>query len=117
MSFKDCRKTAIFKYYIVLQSITMESVSVKFQEEILKKIDKCIHEHNFNGRTEFIREAVRDKLSDVEKRHLITELMKLRGSVKTRTTDAKLRKIREQASEELLNKLEHHFSKTDKPFW
>ncbi len=95
----------------------MESVSVKFQEKILKKMDKCIHEHNFNSRTEFIREAVRDKLTEVQQQLLIQELMKLRGAAKRKTTDKDDERIREEASRELLRKLEKHFSKTDKPFW
>jgi len=43
--------------------------------------------------------------------------MKLRGAAKRKTTDKDDERIREEASRELLRKLEKHFSKTDKPFW
>jgi len=79
----------------------MEIVSVKFQEEILKKIDLVIENNNFNSRTEFIREAVRDKLSEIEKQELIKKFMSLRGKGKPRTnlTD---REIREKVGKEFL---------------
>ncbi|PIN81880.1 hypothetical protein COV11_00810 [Candidatus Woesearchaeota archaeon CG10_big_fil_rev_8_21_14_0_10_30_7] len=43
----------------------MEAVTVKFQENVLKEIDKNITEHHFNSRTEFIREAIRDKIDEL----------------------------------------------------
>ena len=49
----------------------METVTVKFQENVLKNIDKSIAEHDFNSRTEFIRESVRDKLSELNKNDLV----------------------------------------------
>ena len=79
----------------------MEIVSVKFQEEILKKIDLVIENNNFNSRTEFIREAVRDKLSEIEKQELIKKFMSLRGKGKPRTnlTDEE---VREKVGKEFL---------------
>ena len=82
----------------------MEVVTVKFQEDILKKIDKSIKDHNFNSRTEFIREAVRDKLSALSRDELIDEFMKFRGKAKTKTSDRKLREIREEVGREYIKK-------------
>jgi Arc/MetJ-type ribon-helix-helix transcriptional regulator len=79
----------------------MENVSVKFQEEILKKMDNYILSNNFNSRTEFIREAVRDKLSDLSRDELVVEFMKFRGKGK-HTTDKKYERTREIVSKELL---------------
>jgi metal-responsive CopG/Arc/MetJ family transcriptional regulator len=87
----------------------MEVVSVKFQEDILKKIDKSIALHNFNSRTEFIREAVRGKLSDLEREQIAKEFMKLRGTSKKKTTDEDLERIREEVSKEYLEKYSHEF--------
>ena len=63
----------------------MEAVTVKFQEGVLKKIDKSTVEHNYNSRTEFIREAVRDKLSELSKEDLIKHFLKFRGKAKKKT--------------------------------
>lgn len=87
----------------------MEVVSVKFQENILKEIDKCISKHNFNSRTEFIREAVRDKLSDLTKDELFEKFMSYKGKAKKKTTYAQDRKTREIASRELMEELERRF--------
>lgn len=75
----------------------MEIVSVKFQEDILRKVDDAISGHNFNSRTEFIREAVRDKLEDLSREDLIKEFMKFRGKAKKKTTYEENRKTREKA--------------------
>ncbi len=99
-----------FIYYFVLQRNTMETVTVKFQEDVLKKIDYSIAEHDFNSRTEFIREAVRDKLSELSKEDLINEFLKFRGKAKKKTTDEENRKTREEVSKELMAKLEKRFT-------
>jgi len=88
----------------------MEVVTVKFQEPVLKKIDKSITEHNFNSRTEFIREAVRDKLADLSKEDLIKEFLKFRGKAKKKTSYEENRKTRKIVSKELLQELEKRFS-------
>ena len=75
----------------------MEIVSVKFQEDVLKKVDDTISKHNFNSRTEFIREAVRDKLEDLSREDLIKEFMKFRGKAPKQTTDEERAKTREKA--------------------
>ena len=87
----------------------MEVVTVKFQENILKKVDDSISEHNFNSRTEFIREAVRDKLSELSREDLIDEFLKFRGKSKKKTTIAQNRKTKEIVSKELMAELDRRF--------
>jgi len=87
----------------------MEVVSVKFQEDVLKRVDKSITDHNFNSRTEFIREAVRDKLEELSKDDLIKEFMKFKGKAKKTTTDEERHKIREQVSSEMMEALDKKF--------
>ena len=87
----------------------MDVVSVKFQEDVLGKIDKSISEHNFNSRTEFIREAVRDKLSSLDKEDLIKEFLKFQGKAHKKTTPEQNKKTRNQVSKELLKELESRF--------
>jgi Arc/MetJ-type ribon-helix-helix transcriptional regulator len=89
----------------------MEIVSVKFQEDVLKKVDDTIAKHNFNSRTEFIREAVRDKLANLSRDELINEFMKFKGksSKKTSFEDDDM-KTRELFSKELMGELDKRFS-------
>ena len=79
----------------------MEIISVKFQEDVLKHIDNSIEQHNFNSRTEFIREAIRDKIRDIEKEEAILRTRNLYGASKRKTTDAQLHEAGERAFEEL----------------
>lgn len=88
----------------------METVSVKFQEDVLKKIDTNISQHNFNSRTEFIREAVRDKLADLSKEDLMEKFLKFRGKAKKKTTYEENRKTRDIISNELMAELDKRFS-------
>jgi len=99
-----------FIYYFVLQWNTMETVTVKFQENVLKKIDESITEHDFNSRTEFIREAVRDKLDELNKKDLIQEFLKFRGKSKKKTTYEENRKTRGIVSKELMSELDKRFN-------
>jgi len=88
----------------------MEVVTVKFQEDILKKIDRTIAEHDFNSRTEFIREAVRDKLAEFSKEELINEFLKFRGKAKNKTTYKENIKTKEAVSRELMAELGKRFN-------
>jgi len=88
----------------------MEVVTVKFQEKILKKIDKKISECNYNSRTEFLREAVREKLEKLSHEEIIKEFMKLRGKSKIKTTYEQDRKTKWIASKELMAELDKRFS-------
>ena len=87
----------------------MDVVSVKFKEEILKKIDSSIIEHNFNSRTEFIREAVRDKLERLNTEELLSEFMKFRGKAKKKTTYEEDSILREKVGDKLFKELEEKF--------
>jgi Arc/MetJ-type ribon-helix-helix transcriptional regulator len=98
--------------YNVIQcnTMAMEIVTIKFEEDVLKRVDKSITEHNFNSRTEFIREAVRDKLAELSKEDLIKEFIKYRGKAKKKTTYEENRKTREIVSKELMEELDKRFS-------
>ena len=82
----------------------METISIRFKGDVIKNIDKSIAKNNFNSRTEFIREAVRDKLGDLTKEERIREFLKYRGINKRKTTRAEEERIREQVGEEFRRK-------------
>ena len=54
-----------------IQSITMESISLKLEPSILTEIDQSLQKHRYSTRTEFIRDAIREKLSDLERETML----------------------------------------------
>ncbi|MBU1202227.1 MAG: hypothetical protein KJ583_00085 [Nanoarchaeota archaeon] len=60
----------------------MEVVSLKMEESLLEDVDKSLKINRYSTRTEFIRDAIRSKLFELEKRKAIEELAKMKGSLK-----------------------------------
>ena len=87
----------------------MEVISVKFKPEVLRRIDKQIETHNFTSRTEFIREAVRDKMAALTREEAIEKFMAMRGTLKPRTTKSD-EEIREEVSKEMLAEYKKKFN-------
>jgi len=79
----------------------MESVSLKLEGEFLKDIENIMKKHRYTTKTEFIREAIRDKIRDLEKEELILRAKSLYGTSKRKTTDEDLHKAGEKAFREL----------------
>lgn len=84
--------------------ITMETVTFKLQENILKRIDEMLESLNFNNRTEFIREAVREKLNKIENEKFMTKLAQFKGAAKVQVSDERLHEIREEVASEYAKK-------------
>ncbi len=74
----------------------METVSIKLESDFLRAIDRVMKKHRYMTKTEFIRQAIRDKLNELEKQELLKNVEKLFGSSKRRTTDEDLHKARER---------------------
>jgi len=87
----------------------METVSIRFQKEILKKMDSFISEYSFNSRTEFVREAVRDKIINLSKEELFKEFLKYKGKSKIKTTSKQNIQTKEDVGKELFEELEKRF--------
>jgi metal-responsive CopG/Arc/MetJ family transcriptional regulator len=80
----------------------MDIISLKLDEGMLRQIDGIVKIHNYGTRTEFIRSSIREKMTQLEKDALIKQIISLKGSVKTKTSNKELRSMREKVSEELL---------------
>lgn len=65
----------------------METISLKMEEELLHDVDSSIKSHRYSTRTEFIRDAIRTKLNDLEKEEAIKKLAELKGSLKAKKSD------------------------------
>ena len=77
----------------------MDTINFKMDEAMTKRMDALIKEHQYGTRTEFIRSAVRDKMTQLEKDTLMKEVLKVTGSG-TKTSNAELRRIRDEAWKE-----------------
>src|SRR3989344_1659774 len=48
--------------YLVLLNITMETVSLKLGETFVEDMERLMQKHRYTTKTEFIREAIREKM-------------------------------------------------------
>ncbi len=86
----------------------MEAVSLKFEEGFLKNMTSAMKRHNYSTKTEFIREAIRDKLIDLEKRDSMVRALKLYGAGKNKhgpISPTHLHAARERVAKELAQEL------------
>ncbi len=83
----------------------MEAISLKLDSSILSEIDRKLSRYRYSTRTEFIRDAIRYKLSELEKKELLAEINRLYGASKRKTTDRQLHKVREELADKYLLKL------------
>ena len=74
----------------------MESVSLKLEAAFLRHVEKAMKKYQYSTKTEFIREAIRDKIRELEKEELLKDIKKVFGSSKHKTTDEDLHKAREK---------------------
>ena len=81
----------------------MESITIKVEDNLAKEMDTAM-KRDYSTKTEFIREAIRDKLKELRKEKAIDELRKYFGKSKTKTTYAEERKIREDVGREFAKK-------------
>ena len=60
------------KYYLVVLS-SMENISLKMESNFLTAIEKIMKRHHFTTKTEFIREAIRDKMRKLEEKEILED--------------------------------------------
>ena len=89
------------KYYLVILGYTMETISLKMEQEFLNDIEKVMRRNRYTTKTEFIREAIKDKIKDLEKEEALLRMNKMYGASKRRTIDAELHKAGKKAFLEL----------------
>lgn len=79
----------------------MESITIKVEDDFAKEIEKAMHPY-YTTKTEFIREAIRDKVIDLRKERAKEKLKKYLGWSKTNTSDEELERIREKVGKEIM---------------
>ncbi len=74
----------------------MENVSIKLEKEFFAVIERAMRKNGYATKTEFIREALRDKIEELEEKEMLKAVNKLFGSSKHSTTEKDLHKARER---------------------
>ncbi len=82
-----------------------EMITVKLEDVFLGDVDTIVKNEGYQNRTEFIRNALREKIEQIKLRKAMLELSHLKGSIKKKTATEKYEKIRVQAFEEISRKL------------
>ena len=82
----------------------MEVISLKLDENMLSNVDKSLKKHNYSTRTEFIRDAIRDKLEELTRDELIEIFMTTKLTPKKRFTEKEWEQAKENAVRELIQK-------------
>lgn len=82
----------------------MEAVCIKMDTGIMSEMDTCIEEYNYSTKTEFIREAIRDKIKELKKERALKQLEEMFGKGKSKVSDKEFEKMREQVAIEYARK-------------
>ena len=81
----------------------MESITIKVEESLASEINSAINPY-YSTKTEFIREAIREKLKNIKKEKAIYALKDYFGKAKTKTSLKEDRIIREKVGKEFAKK-------------
>ena len=82
-----------------------EMITLKLDDMFLKEIDSIVDKQRYHNRTEFIRNALREKVEETKLKAAMMQLAHLKGASKKRTSDADLERIREKVFNELDRKI------------
>ena len=82
-----------------------ELVTFKMEHDFLVDVDKTVKSAGFQNRTEFIRNALREKVEEVKLKQAMMTLSKLRGKASRKTSNEERAKIREKVFQEFEKKI------------
>jgi len=80
-----------------------EMITLKLDEKFLGVIDSVVKRQGYQNRTEFIRNALREKVEEANLKDAM--IANLRGAAKKKTSNEEYEKIREKAFEDIDKKL------------
>jgi Arc/MetJ-type ribon-helix-helix transcriptional regulator len=101
-------KTFIYPSHILWihgDFMTTEVITLKLDDKFLDEIDSVVLKKQYHNRTEFIRNALREKIDEIKLKEAMISLAHLKGASKKKTTDEELERMREQVSEEFFKKI------------
>jgi metal-responsive CopG/Arc/MetJ family transcriptional regulator len=81
-----------------------DMITVKLEDSFLNEIDGIVKSQGYQNRTEFIRNALREKVDETKLNEAMMQIARLKGASKKRTTEEGLERMRAKAFEELYKK-------------
>jgi metal-responsive CopG/Arc/MetJ family transcriptional regulator len=88
----------------VFDTMSIELVTFKLDDKFLREVDAVVKKSGFSNRTDFIRDALREKVSEIKLKEAMIEIGRLKGKSKKKTTDEMLERIREEVFREFEKK-------------
>jgi Arc/MetJ-type ribon-helix-helix transcriptional regulator len=92
----------------------MENISLKLESSIARQIEEKMNKFHYSTKTEFIRDAIRTKLFELDeagrRAKAFDSLAKAKGTFKEHSISSDFSKERHKAGEEYLSKLEKSFN-------
>ena len=82
-----------------------EMITFKLEDTFLHDVDSVVKNQGFQSRTEFIRNALREKVEEAKLKEAMMQIAKLKGTSNKKSSDKDLEKIRERVFEEFEKKL------------
>jgi len=79
----------------------METVSIKLDDAFANDVQKAVQKYHYTTKTEFIREAIRNRIKELQKEEALRRVDFFYGKSPLKTTDKQLRESREKAFDEL----------------
>jgi Arc/MetJ-type ribon-helix-helix transcriptional regulator len=82
----------------------MKTITLKIDEKVDQKVRKAMVKHNYSTVSEFYREAVRNQLSELEKKEALQAINRMYGYGKRtgkHTTDKDIKKARKEMEKEM----------------
>ena len=84
--------------------MAVELITFKLEHTFLNEIDKISKEAGYSNRTDFIRNALREKLDEIKLKKAMIELSQMKGKSKRRVTDEEIHQAGEKAFDRLMAK-------------
>jgi metal-responsive CopG/Arc/MetJ family transcriptional regulator len=81
----------------------MESITIKVEDDLAKEIEKAMRPY-YSTKTEFIREALRDKLKELKKQEALMHFDKNIGFAKSKISTKKYEQARKNVAKEYAKK-------------
>ncbi len=81
-----------------------EMITLKLDELFLKEIDTIVSSAGYQNRTEFIRNALREKVEEAKLKDAMIRISHLKGASKKKTNEKRYEAVRKAAFEELFSR-------------
>jgi len=71
-----------------------EMITLKLEDKFLKAVDDVVEKEGYQNRTEFIRNALREKLDEIKMKKAMLELARLKGAARKKISAEQYEKAR-----------------------